>query len=110
MPGLEVRCLGGTDTEQNAQHFGIGHALRQRWVEAGAARFDKGEVETCRISDCLDVIAGSEIAIVSGNGRKLPLQQTWDGRSERVAEIWVLVATAVPCPVRRVDGELHKVC
>jgi hypothetical protein len=109
VPGLKVRCLGWTDTEQDAQHFRIGDPLSQRWVEAGATLLDKRKMECRRVGDRLDVVIGGEIVIVSGNRRKPPFQQTRDCWSERVTEIGVLRAAAVFSPVTGVYGELHEI-
>src|SRR2546428_11819431 len=87
----------------------MGNPLRQRWVDAGAALLDEREVEARRVGDRLDVVSGGEVAIVSGNRRKLPFQQTRDGWGERVTEIGVLGAAAVLRPVTGVHGELHEV-
>ena len=109
MPGLKVRGLGWADTEQDSQHFRIGDPLSQRWVEAGATLLDKRKMEARRVGDRLDVVIGGEVAIVSGNCRKLPFQQTRDGWWKRVTEIGVLRAAAVPNPPTGVHGELHEV-
>src|SRR6266700_3565768 len=50
-----------------------------------------------------------QVIIVSGNRRKLPLEQPWNGLSERVTKIGVLGAAAVAGPITGVHGELHEV-
>src|SRR5437870_13191384 len=108
MPGLKMGGLGWADTEQDAQHFQIGDSLGQRWVEAGAALLDIPKVEARRVGDRLDVVSGGEIAIVSGNRRKLPFTQTRDGLRERATQIGVLRAAAVSRPITGIHGELHE--
>src|SRR5258708_38909157 len=109
MPGLKMGCLDWADTEQDSQNFQIGDPLSQCWVEAGATLLDKPKMEARRVGDRLDVVSGGEVAIVSGNRRKLPFTQTRDGLSERVTEIGVLRAAAVARPPTGVHGELHEV-
>src|SRR5581483_10776339 len=109
LPRLEVCCLGRANTEQNAQNLWIADPLGQRWVEAGATLLDEGEVEARRIGYCLDVIVGGEITIVSGNRRKLPLHQTWDGWREGATQIGVLGTAAIAGPITGVYRELHEV-
>src|SRR5207244_12259757 len=101
VPGLKVHGLAWADTEQDAQHFRIADPLRQRGVEAGAPLLDKPKMEARCVGNRLEVIRdgrGSprfkplQVPIVSGNGRKLPFQQTRDGWWERVTEIGVLRA------------------
>ncbi len=94
MPGLKVRCLDWADTEQDAQNFQIGGSLSQRWVEARAALLDKAKMESRRVGDRLDVVIRGQVAIVSGNRRKLPGTQTRDSLRERITEIGVLRAAA----------------
>ena len=53
VPRLKVHCFGGAETEQDSQHFRVGDPLSQRWVQAGAALFDKSEVEAGRVGDRL---------------------------------------------------------
>ena len=55
------------------------------------------------------MVRRGQVLIGSGNGRKLPLQQTRDGWGERVTEIGVLGAAAVLRPVTGVHGQLHEV-
>ena len=76
MPGLKVHRLGWADTEQDAQHFCTGHSLGQRRVKAGAALLDKRKMEARRVGDGLNVVIGRKVVIISGNGWKLPFQQT----------------------------------
>ncbi|HYL43133.1 MAG TPA: hypothetical protein VEU97_07100 [Ktedonobacteraceae bacterium] len=109
MPGLEVRRLGWADTEQDAQHLRVGDPLSERWVEAGASLLDKPKMEGRRVGNRLDVVMGGQVAIVSGNRRKLPFTQTRDSLSERITEIGVLRATAVAGPPAGVHRELHEV-
>src|SRR5258708_2844760 len=109
MPRLKVRGLDWADTEQDAQHFQISGPLSQRGVEAAAPLLDKPKMEACRVGDRLDVVRGGQVPIVSGNGRKLPFQQTRDSGWERVTEIGVLRAAAVARPPTGVHGELHQV-
>src|SRR5260370_18747000 len=109
MPGLKVRCLDWTDTEQDAQPFQIGGSLSQRGIEAAAPLLDKPKMEARRVGDRLDVVSGGQIGIRSGNGRKLPFQQPWDGWGESVPEIGVLRAAAVARPPAGIYGELHQV-
>src|SRR5216684_3915805 len=83
MPGLKMGCLDWADTEQDAQDFQIADSLSQRWVEAGATLLDKPKMEARRAGDRLDVVSRGQVAIVSGNRRKLPSTQTRDGLNER---------------------------
>ena len=109
VPGLEVHDLGAADAEQDAQHLRVGDPLGQRGVEAGAALLDEREVEARRVGDRLEVVRRGEVGVGSGNRRKLPLSQAWDGLRERVAEVGVLRVAAVARPPTRVHGELHQV-
>jgi hypothetical protein len=86
MPRLKVHGLRGTDTEQDAQHFQIADPLSQRWVEASATLLNKPKVESGCVGDRLEVVLRGQVGIGSGNGRKLPFQQTRDGWWERVSE------------------------
>src|SRR5205085_9230896 len=109
MPRLKVRCLGGPDAEQDAQDFGIGHALRKRWVKAGATLFDRRKVKPRRVGDRLTVLVGVEIAIVSRDCWELPLQQAGNRGRKGVAKIGVLRPAAVARPPTRIQRELHQV-
>ena len=66
-------------------------------------------MECRRVGDRLDVVFGVKVVIGSGNRRKLPFQQTWDCRSERVPEIGVLCAAAVLCPIAGIHRKLHEI-
>src|SRR6266702_4945591 len=109
MPGLKMGCLGGADTQQDAQHFWMGDPLSQRWVEAGATLLDKTKVEARCVGNRLEVILRVQVGIVSGNRRKLPCKQPRDGLREGVTEIGILGAAAVAGPPTGVHGELHEV-
>src|SRR5450755_4659715 len=109
MPGLKVRCLGWSNTEQDAQHLSIADPLSQRRIEAGATLLNKPKMEACRVGNRLDVIVWGQVVIISGNRWKLSFQQAWDGGRERVTELWVLGAAAVPRPITGVYGEFHEV-
>ena len=63
MPGLEVHRLGRPDAEQHAQDFPIANPLRQRWVEARAALFDRREVKARGVGDRLQMVLGLEVGI-----------------------------------------------
>src|SRR5712692_1735134 len=110
MPRLKMGCLGGGGTNKKTKHFRMGDPLSQRGVEAGATLLDKPKMEACRVGNRLEVILRVQVGIVSGNRRKLPLQQTRDGLREGVTEIGVLRTAAVPGPPTGVHGELHEVC
>ncbi len=82
------------DTKQDSQNFQIGGPLSQRGVEAGATLLDKPKMESRRVGDRLDMVVRGQVAIVSGNRRKLPGAQTRDSLRERITEIGVLRAAA----------------
>src|SRR6266699_5207379 len=79
---------------------------------------NKPKMESRRVGDRLEVsrdgwgiprFKALLVIIVSGNRRKLPLEQPWNSLSERVTEIGVLGAAAVARPITGVHGELHEV-
>ena len=70
---------------------------------------DRRKMEAGRVGDGLEVLRRMQVVIVSGNGRKLPFQQIWDGWWERIPEIGVLGAAAVARPEAGVYSELHEV-
>src|SRR4051794_21263513 len=107
MPRLEMHGLGGTDTEQDSQYFVTAYALRQRWVEAGAALLNKAKVEACGVGDGLQMIRRSEITVIAGNRRKLARAQSGNCLREGVAKIGIHVIAAVARPPARVHGQLH---
>ena len=117
VPDLKVRCLGWANTEQDAQHFRMGNPLSQRWIEAGAALFDKPKMETCRVGDGLEVIRdgwgsprykalrSSSFLGMAGN---CPFSKPGiaGGTCHRGRGFG---AAAVPSPITGVHGELHEV-
>ena len=109
VPGLEVHGLGWADAQQNPQHLGMGDSLCQRWIKAGAALFDHGEVKARRVSDCLEMDGIRKIGIGSWNRWELPRYQTGNGLREGIAKIRVFVITPVAGPPTGVHAELHEV-
>src|SRR5207245_8572085 len=55
LPGLEVHCLSRADAKQYPQDLWTGDSLSQRWVEAVAPLLDKGEMESRRVGDRLNM-------------------------------------------------------
>src|SRR6266516_2425383 len=83
--------------------------LRQRRIKTSATLLDHRKMETRCIGDCLEVIWGVEIIIVSRNGWKLPCTQPRDGLWEGVSKIGVLRVAAIARPPTGVHSELHEV-
>src|SRR6516165_2569633 len=90
--------------------------LRQRRVETGATLFDRGKMKARCVGDRLEVVRWREVGIGPGNRRKswrprhiLPHNQARNGLRESVAEIRVLISTAVAAPPTGVHKELHQV-
>src|SRR6266511_4528399 len=87
----------------------MGDPLRQRRIKTSAALLDHRKMETRCIRDCLEVIWGVEIIIVSRNGWKLPCTQPRDSLWEGVSKIGILRVAAVLRPPTGVHGELHEI-
>src|SRR5579871_6701719 len=109
MPGLEVRDLSSANTEQDPQHFHIAYPLGQLRVKTSTTLLDVGKVEAGRVSDRLQKIGVIQIVIRPGNCCMFPNCQGWNGLWERIPEIGVSCAAAVPRPPASVYAKLHQV-
>jgi len=89
--------------------LGIADALGHRWVQAGAALLDGGEVKPSGIGDRLQMLGGLQVGVGSRNRRELALDQPGHRLREAVAEIRVPVAGAVARPPAGVHCQLHQV-
>src|SRR4029077_15611447 len=108
-PGLKMHDLGSADTEHDSQDFRTGYALRQFWVEAAAALLDGRKVKAGCVADGLKEVHRFKVFVGPGNCRVLPNCQGRNCLRERVPEIGVSSAAAIPSPPSRVHGELHQV-
>src|SRR5580704_19093455 len=66
MPGLEVRCLGRPDAEQDSQDFDVGYSLSQRRVEAAATLLNRAEVKARGEGDRLEMVGNVEWCDIGG--------------------------------------------
>src|SRR5579863_8900381 len=70
VPEREMINLDSADAQENSQNFGIVSLESQSRIEAGAALFDVGEMDTCDVCDGLNGRT-SRAEILQGNGRLL---------------------------------------
>jgi hypothetical protein len=87
----------------------MGNTLSQRWVEAAATLFDKGEMKARCVGDRLDAIIGSKIVIAARNRRKLANHQSRNRLRKCRSQIGVFRVTAIPRPPAGIYGKLHEV-
>ena len=111
-PGLKMHGLGGTDADQDSQHFDTAGPLRHRRVEAVATLLDGRKVESRRVGDCLDVVGRGQVGIGPGDCRELPAVQARDGlwKLKPWIKVGILGAAAVASPPTGIERELHEVC
>ena len=110
--------LSWADTEQDSQHFRIGHPLGERRVEAGATLLDKSKVKAGGKRDRLKVVglAGSGTArgvtIISWNCRPVLNPAGWIdrlGKNEVGIQVGVFIVDAVPGPETGVHIQLGEI-
>jgi hypothetical protein len=89
------------------QHLVVVDPLCQRRVEAGAALFDKSEVEARGIGNCLQMVCRSQVGVGAWKRRKLAGGQSRNCLREAATEIGILRPTAVPRPLAGIHGKLH---
>src|SRR5204863_1978223 len=101
----------GSNTQQNSQDLNIADSLSQRRVQAAAAFVDKGEMESCRVGNRLDVIRWGQVIIASGDGGELAFTQTLDclGKLESRIQIRILIVDAVARVPTGVHSKLHQI-
>ena|SRR5215467_467456 len=78
-------------------------------VKTTATLLDEGEVEARREGDGGQKIRVVDVVVGAWNGGVLVHGEARNRRRELVAEVRILVAAAVACPKRGVDGELHQI-
>ena len=102
----------GADTDQNPQHFHVRGPLCHGGIEAVAALFYCGEVESGSVRDRLKEIWICCVSIGPGNCRMLPHVQGWDGlrKGETRIKIRVVGAAAISRPPTRIQRQLREVC
>ena len=106
------------DTEQDSQHFRIGHPLGERRVEAGATLLDKSKVKAGRKRDRLKVVGlavsgtARGVTIISWNCRPVlnPVGRIDRlGKNEVGIQVGVFIVDAVPGPETGVRIELGEI-
>src|SRR5579863_3784198 len=117
MPGLEMRCLGGPDAEQNPQDFDFGHSLSQRRIEAAATLLNSAEVKARGESDRLEMVRdvkggniGGAVQVIVGSGNCCTIDDVLGLTKYKVGiEIGVVVVAAIAGPEAGVDVEVHQI-
>src|SRR5580693_4069120 len=104
-PLQEVHDFVSANAEQNLQDLSIGGLLGQDRVEAGSGLLNHSEVKSRRVGNCLDVIFGGEIIVVSWNGWHV---HQVDGLRESGAKVGILGAAITSKPAG-IHGEVHDV-
>src|SRR5205807_10807 len=96
--------FSSANTKYDPQHFKACDSLRQHCIQARAALLDCGEVEPCRIADSLSQIGdmvrfggiGLHVIVGSWNRGVLPHGNARNGLWERVPEVGIAGAAAIP--------------
>ena len=101
--------LGWADAEQDPQHLGAGDSLCQLRIEAGAALFDHGEMESGCVCDRLEMLLRRQVCVRAWDAGELAGGEIGDRLGERVAEVGILRGAAVPRPPARVHRQSHQV-
>src|SRR5438477_5610639 len=99
--------LGGTDADENSQHFHAGRPLRHRRIEAVSTLLDRGHVESRSVCDCLNMLVRMKIGISSGNcGKLAPMQIRNRLRElETRIKIRIVIPSAVASVPTGIEGQ-----
>src|ERR1017187_4486278 len=99
--------FGGPNADENLQDLHTAGSLRHRWIEAVAALFDRGHVETGCICNRLKKIRIRRVCVCPRNGGMLSLCQRRNRLRESKArvEVRIMCTAAIASPPTRIQRE-----